>query len=121
MQKHYETLFVLKPTLTDEETAVKIAQVRETLENNGAQIVATQNVGTRKLAYDIDKHQRGYYCIFYHTAPTTAIKEVERLLRINEEVIKFFTLKYEKKKEIAFWEKASAKLAPKAEVKASEE
>jgi small subunit ribosomal protein S6 len=120
MVRHYETLFVLKPTLTEEETAAKMAQIKETYEINGATIVATQDVGTRKLAYEIDKNQRGYYFLFYFTAPTTTIKEVERLLRINEEVIKFFTLKYEKKKEIAFWEKACAKVAPKVKEESQE-
>ena len=121
MLRHYETLFVLKPTLTEKETALKIAQVKDILVNNGAQIGATQDIGTRKLAYEIDKNQRGYYHLFYYTAPATAIKEIERLLRINEEVIKFFTLKYEKKKEIAFWEKACAKLTPKVEAKETQE
>lgn len=121
MQRQYETLIVLKPTLTEEETVAKIGQIREIIEKNGAQIAATNSVGVRKLAYEVAKNQRGYYYIYYYTAPATAISEVERLLRINEEVIKFFTLKYETKKEIAFWEKSCAKLAPKAQVSETQE
>jgi len=54
----------------------------------------------RDLAYEVKKQKRGYYTITYFKSPTSAIKEIERNLRINENVIRFITIKYEKKKEI---------------------
>ena len=106
--KHYELLIVLRPTLTEEEVAAKVDFVKGVLEKNGAQIAALQKMGVRKLAYEIQKHQRGYYFIFYFTAPSASIDEIERILRITEEVIRFMTVKYENKKEITQWEKLSS-------------
>ncbi|RUM57887.1 MAG: 30S ribosomal protein S6 [Nautilia sp.] len=104
--KHYEVLFVLRPTLTEEEIAKQIETINGVITNNGGEIVAVDKVGMRDLAYEIQKNKRGYYTITYFKAPTSAIKEIERNLRINEDVIRFLTVKYETKKEIAQWEKA---------------
>jgi len=104
--KHYELLFVLKPTLTDEENTKQVETVNAVITANAGEIVKVDNIGMRDLAYEIQKNKRGLYTITYFTAPGIAIKEIERNLRINENVIRFMTVKYEKKKEIAQWEKS---------------
>jgi len=104
--KHYEVLFVLRPTLTEEEIAKQVESINGVITANGGEVVAVDKVGMRDLAYEIQKNKRGYYTITYFKAPTSAIKEIERNLRINEDVIRFLTVKYETKKEIAQWEKA---------------
>lgn len=101
----YETLFVVKPTLTEEETATQIAKIKEVLAKEGAQLLATNDMGMRKLAYAVDKHNRGYYTILFYKGEGTVIKELERNLKINEDVIKFLTVKYTKNKEIAHFDK----------------
>ncbi len=103
--KHYETLFVLKPTLTEEEIAKNIEAIQNVISTNGGEIAATDKLGMRNLAYEVQKNKRGYYTIIYYKAPGSAIKEIERNLRINENVIRFITVKYENKKEQAQWEK----------------
>ena len=108
--KHYETLFVLKPTLTDEESAKQIENVQNAITENGGEIEATDKVGVRDLAYEVQKHKRGNYTIIYYKAPGSAIKEIERHLRINEDVIRFITVKYETKKEQAIWQKQADKV-----------
>ena len=77
-------------------------------------------MGTRKLAYQIDKFERGTYVVLYFTAPTAAIAEVERLIRINEEFIRFMTVKFENQKELRFWTKQVEKLTKKVEAPAVE-
>lgn len=119
--RNYELLYVLKPTLTEEEVQNKVNFMKEVLEKNGAQIVSTLEMGTRKLAYEVEKFERGTYFVVYFTAPTESIKEVERIIRINEEIIKFMTVKFESKKEIANWEKLSNAAKPKVEEKPAEE
>ena len=105
--KHYETVFVLKATLTEEEAAKEINNIKSVLENNGAEIASVKEIGVRELAYEVDKQKRGNYTICYFKAPTSTIAELERNYRINENVIKFITVKYENKREIANWEKQS--------------
>jgi len=117
--RHYELLVVLKPTLSVEELQAKQTFLKEILEKNGAVIAAKLEMGTRKLAYQIDKFERGTYVVFYFTAPTAAIAEVERLIRITEECIRFMTVKFENQKELRFWTKQVDKLTKKSEVSAA--
>ncbi len=117
----YETLFVVKPTLTDEETAAQIAKVKDVLAKEGAELVATDDMGMRKLAYPVQKNDRGYYTVLFFKAEGTVINELERNLKINEDVIKFLTVKYVKNKEIAQFDKLVAAASKKpAEEKAPE-
>lgn len=120
MTRNYELLFVLKPTLAEEEVQTQRDSLKSILEKNGAQIDAFQDMGTRKLAYEVKKFERGHYGVFYFTAPTSAILEVERNLRINEDVIKFMSVKYENQKELRHWNKLVEKNSKKEEAPAQE-
>jgi len=102
---NYETLYVLKPTLTDEETAANIEKIEAILVREGAEILATNKMGMRKLAYPVEKNERGVYTIVYFKAAGTVINELERNLKFNEEVIKYLTVRYTKQKEVAQFEK----------------
>lgn len=112
--KHYETMFILKPTLTEEETVAQIDGIKSLIEKNGGEITAFDNVGTRELAYEIDKNKRGYYYVIYFKGEPSGIAEIERNYRINESLIRFIFIKYENKKEIASWNKMSEEAAKKA-------
>lgn len=105
--RHYELLFILKPTLTEDEVKVKADFIKEIITKNGGEIASVIEMGTRKLAYKIDKYERGTYFVIYFKAPTQLIAELVRNLRITEEVIRFLPVKYENKKEIAAWDKLS--------------
>lgn len=121
--RHYELLFILKPTLTEDEVKVKVDFIKEIITKNGGEIASVVEMGTRKLAYKIDKYERGTYFVIYFKAPTQLIAELVRNLRITEEVIRFLPVKYENKKEIAAWDKLSKgqKLTqPKKESKTEE-
>ena len=121
--RHYETLFVLKPTLTEEEAKGKFEFIKDVIKNNGGEIVATEDIGVRKLAYPIEKFERGHYYIIYFKAPASAVRELERIYRITEDVIRFLTIKYETKKDIQAWEKMverAKKLSGQTETKTEE-
>jgi len=120
----YETLFVVKPTLTEEEIAAQITKVKDVLAKEGAELIATNDMGMRKLAYPVEKHARGYYTVLFYKAEGTTIHELERNLKISEDIIKFLTVKYTKEKEIAHFDKlvaaANKKATLAAETKAPE-
>jgi len=116
----YETLFVVKPTLTDEETAAVITKVKDVLAKEGAELVATDDMGMRKLAYPVQKNDRGYYTVLFYKGEGTVINELERNLKISEDVIKFLTVKYVKNKEIAQFDKLVAAATKKSEAPAPE-
>jgi small subunit ribosomal protein S6 len=103
--RHYENLVIVKPTLTAEELEQEIKAIEEVITSNGAQIVATDAMGMRKLAYPIQKNERGYYYVIYYTVDPSAINEIERRFRINENLLRFMTVKYDSKKEVTAWKK----------------
>ena len=116
--RHYENLVIVKPTLTEEEINSQIAAIDEIITTNGGEIVARDHMGMRKLAYPINKNERGYYYVVYYTMEPASIAEVERRYRINEELLRFVTMKYDSKREVAAWtgmvEKAQKKAAAPA-------
>jgi small subunit ribosomal protein S6 len=101
--RHYENLVIVKPTLTEEEIKNTIALVEEVITANGGEIVARDAMGMKKLAYPIEKNVRGYFYVMYYKAAPAAIAEIERRFRINEEILRFVTMKYDSKREIAAW------------------
>jgi len=103
--RNYENLVIIKPTLTEEEINAQVALVDEILTTNGAEITTCDKMGIRPLAYPIEKSSRGYYYVVYYTAAPTAIAEIERRFRINEELLRFVTMKYDTKREVAAWQK----------------
>ena len=107
--QHYETLFVIKPTLTEEEIRGQIDRVKNIIADNGGDLQATDEMGMRRLAYPIDKNERGFYCVVYYKANGETVHELERQLRYNEDILRFMTVKYTNKKEIAQFEKMVAK------------
>jgi small subunit ribosomal protein S6 len=118
--RKYENLVIVKPTLTAEEIQASVKAIEEVITSNGGEIAATNAMGMRKLAYPIEKNERGYYHVIYYTIAPAAIAEIERRFRINEELLRFVTIKYDTNREQSAWttlvEKANkASEAPKAE------
>ena len=115
--RHYENLVIVKPTLTEEEAKASIAAIEEVLTSNGAEIVARDEMGTKKLAYPIQKNERGYFHVVYYTMAPASIAEVERRFRINEDLLRFVTIKYDSKREVTAWKELVAKTEKKAAAK----
>ena len=111
--RHYETMFIVKPTLTEEEIKSQIETVKEGIRANEGEIIACEDWGIRDLAYEIQKNKRGYYYVIYFKAPAKSIKELERRYRINENIIRFIFVKYDNKKLVSQWEKMVAEAQKK--------
>ena len=120
--RKYENLVIVKPTLTAEEIQASISAIEEVITANGGEIAARDVMGMRKLAYPIAKNERGYYHVIYYSVAPAAIAEIERRFRINEEILRFVTIKYEKNAEVKAWDAlvAKANTAPVAKEEAPE-
>jgi len=102
--RHYETIFLFKATLNEEETKAKIAKYVDFLTNNNCNLEKHDDMGIRTLAYVVQKHKRGYYYVVYFTTDKhDIIKELERLYKLDEDVLKYMTLAFKTKKEISAW------------------
>jgi len=119
--KHYENLVVIKATLTDEEIKAQVESIKENIIKNGGEIVTVNEMGNKRLAYVIDKQKRGFYVDFFFKVKPAAINEIERLERLNENLLKFLTVKYESKREVAAFDLMVSKVTKKSDNNASEE
>lgn len=95
MSTVYETLYILRPDLTDEQVELAIAKYQNLLQEQGATDLEVQNRGKRRLAYEIKKQRDGVYIQFNYNAPGKAIAILERAMRLSEEVIRYMTIKQE--------------------------
>jgi small subunit ribosomal protein S6 len=90
---HYETLFVQHPGSTEVQIRETSERVRRVLETLGAEITDVQNWGLRDLAYPIQKQTKGTYVLFEYHAEPHAVKELERNLKIADEVLRFVSVR----------------------------
>ncbi|SFE63309.1 30S ribosomal protein S6 [Alteribacillus iranensis] len=86
--RNYEIIYILAPTV--EESAVKetIERYNNVLTNNGAEIEKVDEMGKRRLAYEINDFKDGYYVLIYTKADPEATKEFDRLIKIDDNVIR---------------------------------
>ena len=113
MQRFYETILIVRPTLNDQEIAELIENYRGILVREGAEILHQSDLGKKKLAYTIRHFQNGHYALYRYRAPAAAVRELERSLKINEDLLRFLTVKLDEK-EVAVLQAAAAQAAAAA-------
>ncbi len=91
----YESLFILRPSLSDEDASRLIEKMKGVLEKSGATIHKLDNWGKKKLAYEVKRERKGTYVYLQFEAPGAAIGELERSYRLEDSVLKFLTVKQE--------------------------
>jgi len=80
---------IVDPRPTDEEVTALLEQLGEQLKTLGAEVTKVDNWGKRRLSYDIRKQREGTYAIFEVSAEPSMVKEFERQVRLNENVLRF--------------------------------
>ena len=95
----YETMYILRPDLGDEQVVQQIAKYENLIREHGAENIEIQNRGKRRLAYEIQKHRDGVYVQLNYTGPGTVIAIMERAMRLSEEVTRYMTVKQDVHKE----------------------
>lgn len=90
--RRYETLVVLNPELPEAQTRETIDRARRLLTQAGAEDFQVQEWGMRDLSYEIRKHKRGYYVLLEYLATPELVKELERNLKIADEVLRFISV-----------------------------
>lgn len=92
----YESIFILRSSLGDEEAEAVIEKMKSVLTKHGATIIKTENWGKKKLAYEIKHDRRGTYILLqFESAQENVVSELERLYRLEDSVIKFLTVRVE--------------------------
>jgi len=91
----YETTYVARPDLTDEQMARITTKIEQVLQTGGGLMLVSEDWGKRKLAYLINKHVRGHYIYLNYCGPAPIILELERNLRLEDDLLRFLTVKIE--------------------------
>ena len=112
----YELTYVISGVVQQNQVDDIVRKVNHLVENNGGDVLEVDEWGNQRLAYEIDRKRSGYYVNMYFMAPGTQIERLERELQINDDVLRYLTLRmdakmkrhYEKRKEREAREEAEA-------------
>lgn len=97
MSKHYETVFILTPVLSDEQAKETAKKFKKQLGDLGAKVVSEEFWGLKKLAYPIQKKSTGFYHLFeYTTDSITLVNELEVAFKRDERVMRYLTVALDK-------------------------
>ena len=91
----YELVVVLNGSLEDDEKSATMERISNYITRFGGNVVNVDDWGNKKLAYEIQKMSEAFYTIITFEAPVTAPAEIERRVRIMEQVIRFLIVKQE--------------------------
>jgi small subunit ribosomal protein S6 len=94
--REYESIFVLDPTVNDSHVDMEVEKIREFLNTRECEITEVQKWGRRKLAYEVKKHKEGIYTLIRFAAEADVPHELTRRYRLNENMLRFLTVVYEK-------------------------
>lgn len=93
--KAYELMVILDPSLDEEPRAQALERIRELLAANGGTVDSVEEWGKRRLAFEVDGKTDGDYTVFRVHAPADSIAEVDRVLHITDQVIRYMLLRRE--------------------------
>ena len=91
----YESVLIARQDLGVSQVNTLVDSLKQVIANQGGEVVRVDNWGLKNLAYRIKKNRKGHYVLLNISAPAQAIAEYERLLRVNEDIIRYMTVKVE--------------------------
>jgi small subunit ribosomal protein S6 len=94
---YYESIFIAKPSLLDEEVGKMTEKVKGLIEQGGGTVLRVENWGKKKLAYEVQKEKKGSYVFFFFQSDGKVLSELVRAYRLDDAILKFLTVKLTKK------------------------
>lgn len=93
---YYENAVILSDTLPEEDLRSAIDKIKGVMQDAGGQVIKVDEWGIKKLAYELNRHKKGFYAFFLLKAPAEAIKRLEEFYKVYDPVIKFMVIRLEK-------------------------
>jgi small subunit ribosomal protein S6 len=91
--RQYETMYILKAELDADQTAALVEKYQTLVTEHGGQIDQLQEIGKRRLAYEIQDLREGYYVLMQFSSDTDVTKELERVMKIEENLLRYMTVR----------------------------
>jgi small subunit ribosomal protein S6 len=88
----YECVFIIRQDIPAAQVETLTAGFADIIRNNGGKVEKTEQWGLRSLAYRINKNKKGHYVLFNLDTPVAAVNELERNMRLHEDVLRFLTV-----------------------------
>ena len=95
----YEHVFLARQDITPQQVDALVEQYKGVIESNGGKVGRVENWGLKSLTYRIKKNRKAHYVLMDIDAPAPAVHEVERQMRINEDILRYMTIAVEKHEE----------------------
>ena len=89
----YESVLIARQDLGASQVNTLVDELKNVISAQGGEVVRVDNWGLKNLAYRIKKNRKGYYVVLNISAPASTIAEYERVMRFNEDVIRYMTVK----------------------------
>ena len=114
-KRTYEMIFIVDPNAADEDVVKLSEGVQKIITGQGGSITKTEMMGKRKLAYEINHKKDGTYVLLEVEGSGAEIAEVERRMRVNDQILRYMTVRVDEMRRRA--DKLKARRARKAEKK----
>src|ERR1700733_16025878 len=95
----YETVFIARQDISSAQAETLAQTFSQMIVDNGGQITKTEHWGLKTLAFRMNKNRKGHYVLLNIDAPAPAIAELERTMRINEDVLRYLTIRVDELEE----------------------
>lgn len=102
---NYESVLIARQDLGASQVNSIVEDLSNVVKKEGGEVVRVDNWGLKNLAYRIKKNRKGHYVLMNITAPADAIAEFERVMRFNEDIIRYMTVKVDEFSEVSSSEK----------------
>ena len=89
----YEHVFICRQDLTSTQAETLAEEFKGTLTDNGGKVVGSEYWGLRSIAYRMNKNRKGHYFMFKSESNSKAVADMERLMNIHEDIMRFLTIK----------------------------
>ena len=118
--RHYEVTWIMRPSLGEAQFTEIIDRTAAIITGDGGTVIDLSRWGIKKLAYDIKKESQGCYVCMNCAAPGSTVKELERIFRIDDRILRYLTIKLADTIDAAGIEQVKERIAALAAARAAE-
>lgn len=91
--RKYEVMYILRPDLQEEANKASVERFASIVTNDGGEMEKLQEMGKRRLAYEIKDQREGFYVLMNFKSEPQAVSELERVMKISDDVVRYLIVR----------------------------